>query len=132
LSLKPSEICKVFGVETRVQIIELLKNKGPLGANEIADLLNITPPAVSQHLKILKHADIVRSERNGYWIPYSLNLDVLAHYQQKITKICSCECHRHHNTENLHHLDNLDINELENYKKQLESKIKYIENILDK
>lgn len=77
MGLDPSEIFKVLGVETRVRIIELLKSKGPLGANNIAETLGITPSAVSQHLKILRQAGLVRSERKGYWIPYSINVEAL-------------------------------------------------------
>jgi len=73
----PSEMFKVLAVETRVKIIELLKSKGPLGAKNIAGLVGITPAAVSQHLKILRQAGLVRSERKGYWIPYSIDEEAL-------------------------------------------------------
>ena len=70
MNVEPFEIFKVVSVETRVKITELLKGQGPLGAKGIAATIGITTAAVSQHLKILKHAGLVRSERNGYWIPY--------------------------------------------------------------
>jgi len=44
---------KALAVETRVKIIDLLKPEGPLGAKKIAELVGITPAAVSQYLKIL-------------------------------------------------------------------------------
>jgi DNA-binding transcriptional ArsR family regulator len=70
---KQADLFKVLGVDKRIRIIELLKQKGPLGANEMSEMLGITPSAVSQHLKILKHAGLVRNERKGYWIPYEIN-----------------------------------------------------------
>ena len=70
---KRAEIFKVLSVDTRIRIIEILKQKGPLGANEMSEMLGITPSAVSQHLKILKHAGLVRNERKGYWIPYDID-----------------------------------------------------------
>jgi DNA-binding transcriptional ArsR family regulator len=73
MNLEPSEMFKALAVETRVKIIELLKSEGPLGAKKIAELVGVTPAAVSQHLKILRQAGFVRSERNGYWIPYSID-----------------------------------------------------------
>ena len=73
MSLEPAEMFKALAVETRVKIIDLLKSEGPLGAKKISELLGVTPAAVSQHLKILKQAGFVRSERNGYWIPYSID-----------------------------------------------------------
>ena len=67
--IEPAEIFKVLSVETRVKIIELLKANGALGVKEISERLGLSSPAVSQHLKILKQAGLVRSERRGYWIP---------------------------------------------------------------
>ena len=73
MNIEPSEMFKVLGVETRVKIIDLLKSQGPLGAKKIAEMVGVTTAAASQHLKILKQAGFVRSERNGYWIPYSID-----------------------------------------------------------
>lgn len=92
MGLDPSEMFKVLGVETRVRIIELLKSKGPLGANNIAEALGITPAAVSQHLKILRQAGLVRSERKGYWIPYSINVEALEDCRSILNEVCTCGC----------------------------------------
>ena len=69
METKQADLFKVLGVNTRIRIIELLKQKGPLGANEMSEMLGITPSAVSQHLKILKHAGLVRNERKGIGYP---------------------------------------------------------------
>lgn len=90
--IEPAEIFKVLSVETRVKIIELLKAKGALGVKEIADKLGITPPAVSQHLKILKQAGLVRSERQGYWIPYSINEEAMEGCRELLNEVCTCGC----------------------------------------
>ena len=90
--LEPVEFLKVLAVESRVKIIELLKTQGPLGVKELAKLLGISPPAVSQHLRILRHAGFVRRERKGYWLPYSLNEDTLDKCGQKLLEICTCGC----------------------------------------
>ena len=92
MKLEPSEIFKVLGVETRVKIIELLKSKGPLGATSIAELVGITPAAVSQHLKILRQAGLVRSERQGYWIPYTIDEEALENCREVLTEVCTCGC----------------------------------------
>lgn len=92
MRLDPSEMFKVLGVETRVRIIELLKSKGPFGANNIAEALGITPAAVSQHLKILRQAGLVRSERKGYWIPYSINVEALEDCRSILNEVCTCGC----------------------------------------
>ncbi len=83
---------KILGVENRIRIIELLKEKGPLGVNELSETVGITPSAVSQHLKILRHAGLVRNERKGYWIPYKVNEEALEQCQELLSKVCSCGC----------------------------------------
>ena len=83
---------KVLGVETRVKIVELLKEKGELGSTDISEKLGITPAAVSQHLKVLKQAGLVTCRRDGYFIPYSLNEEALEQYQKEFTEVCSCVC----------------------------------------
>ena len=90
--VKPAEIFKVLSVETRVKIIDLLKANGALGVKDISEKLGITPPAVSQHLKILKQAGLVRSERQGYWIPYSINEEAMEDCREILNEVCSCGC----------------------------------------
>ena len=92
MNLEPIEMFKALAVETRVKIIDLLKSEGPLGAKKISELLGVTPAAVSQHLKILKQAGFVRSERNGYWIPYSIDEKTLNNCREVLTEICTCGC----------------------------------------
>jgi DNA-binding transcriptional ArsR family regulator len=89
---KQAELFKVFAVDSRIRIIELLKQKGPLGANEMSEMLGITPSAVSQHLKILKHAGLVRDERKGYWIPYEIDPVALEKCGELLSSICTCGC----------------------------------------
>ena len=92
MKLDPSEMFKVLGVETRVKIIELLKSKGPLGAKNIAEVFGITPAAVSQHLKVLRQAGLVRNERKGYWIPYSIDEEALENCRCILNEVCTCGC----------------------------------------
>ncbi len=82
----------MLSVETRVKIIELLKGQGPLGAKEIAATIGITTAAVSQHLKILKQAGLVRSERKGYWIPYTIDEKAMENCRQILNEVCTCGC----------------------------------------
>ena len=89
---KQADLFKVLGVDKRIRIIELLKQKGPLGANEMSEMLGITPSAVSQHLKILKHAGLVRNERKGYWIPYEIDPDAVEKCGEFLSSVCTCGC----------------------------------------
>jgi DNA-binding transcriptional ArsR family regulator len=92
MKIEPFEIFKVLGVDTRVKIIEILKTQGPLGAKDIAAAIGISTAAVSQHLKILKQAGLVRSERKGYWIPYSIDEKAMENCRQILTEVCTCGC----------------------------------------
>lgn len=89
---KQAELFKALGVESRIRIIELLKQKGPLGVNELAETLGITPSAVSQHLKVLRFAGLVRSERKGYWLPYQIEPAALEHCGELLNEVCTCGC----------------------------------------
>ena len=43
-----------------------------LTAGEIADRFSMSKPAISKHLQILEHAGLVRSEKSGQFVTYSL------------------------------------------------------------
>ncbi len=89
---KQAQFFKVLSVESRIRIIDLLKQQGPLGANELSKALGITPSAVSQHLKVLRYAGLVQSERKGYWLPYKIDANALNQCQEFLTEVCTCGC----------------------------------------
>ena len=82
---------KILSVDKRIEIIELLKQE-PISVGAIAESLGITQSAVSQHLRILKGADLVEDQRRGYWIYYALNRDTLEKCRQRLNRICTCGC----------------------------------------
>jgi len=86
-----AELFKILSVDKRIEIIELLK-KGDTSVNAMAEALGITQSAVSQHLRVLKAAGVVKNKRQGYWIYYSLNKDVLEKCRQRLNRICNCGC----------------------------------------
>lgn len=86
-----ADLFKILSVDKRIEIIEILK-KEPMNVNSLADNLGVTQSAVSQHLRVLKAAGLVKDERQGYWINYSLNKDVLEKCRQRLNRICTCGC----------------------------------------
>jgi DNA-binding transcriptional ArsR family regulator len=88
---KSAELFKILSVDKRIEIIELLK-KEAMSVNVLAEALGITQSAVSQHLRVLKGAGLVKDERQGYWIYYSLNRDTLEKCRQRLNSICTCGC----------------------------------------
>jgi DNA-binding transcriptional ArsR family regulator len=73
-----SEIFKVFSDPTRLRLVKLLSDhRGALCVNALADRLNVSQSAVSQHLRVLRQAGLVRSDRHGSSVHYSLNQERL-------------------------------------------------------
>lgn len=83
-----TEIFKVLSVEARVQIIRLLNQNGPMCVSDLATALDMSPSAVSQHLKIMRLAGLVRNERQGLWIAYNVDPEALDKCCRKVIKIC--------------------------------------------
>lgn len=86
-----ADLFKILSVDKRIEIILLLK-KAPTSVNVMAEALGVTQSAVSQHLRVLRSAGLVKDERQGYWIYYSLNHDALEKYRQILNQICTCGC----------------------------------------
>ncbi len=58
---------------TRRSIIEMLANAGELSATDISERFQITPPAISQHLKVLRDSNLVRVEKRAQQRIYQIN-----------------------------------------------------------
>lgn len=66
---------KVLADEQRREILVMLKG-GRMSAGEIAEALNITPAALSYHLKQLKGAELVIEYKQKNFIYYEINATV--------------------------------------------------------
>ena len=88
----PSELFRVLGVDTRLKILRLLQAEGPTGVKRIAELLGITPSAVSQHMKVLRQAGLASKRRSGYWVPYSVDEEGLDACCCMLIETCTCGC----------------------------------------
>lgn len=81
-----ARLLKVLSVDNRVRIVRLLKGRA-LCVNALATRLNVTPGAVSQHLRVLRDAGLVIDERRGYYVHYRLNEETLAAWRAEINKL---------------------------------------------
>lgn len=68
-------IFKVLSDKQRRDILVMLKD-GRMSAGEIAEKLNVTPAALSYHLKLLKGADLVMEYKSKNYIYYEINTSV--------------------------------------------------------
>ena len=74
---------KALCEDVRLKIIELLMDR-ELCVCEVMELLNLSQPAVSHHMKILKQVDLVKDRRNGRWVFYSLNKERFAQFEHML------------------------------------------------
>jgi ArsR family transcriptional regulator len=74
-----AEVAKALGDPVRVQLIDVLrKHAGKVCVCELVALFELSQPTVSHHLKVLRQAGLVGSERQGLWAYYYVIPDALA------------------------------------------------------
>jgi ArsR family transcriptional regulator, repressor of sdpIR and other operons len=73
--LRSEQIFRALADPNRRRILSMLKS-GSLSAGEIAEEFPISMASLSHHYGVLKAADLIRSERRGQRIVYSLNTTV--------------------------------------------------------
>lgn len=82
---------KALGDATRLRIVRALQ-MGPLSVSDLAELLEHDLGGVSHHLRVLYHADIVETRREGKYIYYSLNPRWLGQKRRKPRGILDFGC----------------------------------------
>ena len=73
-----SRIFRVLGDETRAQIVYALAQADRLCVCDIAQIVGLSLPAVSHHLRVLRELDIARASKEGKMVFYSLADDHVA------------------------------------------------------
>lgn len=72
---KMSKLLSIAGNQVRLKILFLLKMENELCPCDLADILEMSVPAISQHIRKIKDAGIITSRREGQTLYYSLNED---------------------------------------------------------
>jgi ArsR family transcriptional regulator, arsenate/arsenite/antimonite-responsive transcriptional repressor len=71
-------IAKALADPVRLQLVDVLRrHAGKVCVCELVPLFDLSQPTVSHHLKVLREAGIVGSERRGLWAYYYVNPDSL-------------------------------------------------------
>ncbi|MEW6663552.1 MAG: ArsR/SmtB family transcription factor [Bacillota bacterium] len=83
---KLAEFFRALSDETRLKILHMLSSQ-EMCVCEIIDRLQMSQPAVSHHLKILRQAGLVNDNRDGKWIYYSINAPMLEMYFASFTNV---------------------------------------------
>jgi ArsR family transcriptional regulator, arsenate/arsenite/antimonite-responsive transcriptional repressor len=71
-------VAKALGDPIRMQLVDVLrKHAGKVCVCELVPLFDLSQPTVSHHLKVLREAGIVGSERQGLWAYYYVEPDAV-------------------------------------------------------
>jgi ArsR family transcriptional regulator, arsenate/arsenite/antimonite-responsive transcriptional repressor len=77
-AVRMAEIAKALGDPVRLQLVDVLRrHAGKVCVCELVPLFDLSQPTVSHHLKVLRQAGIVGSEREGLWAYYYVIPDAL-------------------------------------------------------
>jgi ArsR family transcriptional regulator, arsenate/arsenite/antimonite-responsive transcriptional repressor len=89
-------IAKALGDPIRLQLVDVLrKHAGKVCVCELVPLFDLSQPTVSHHLKVLRDAGIVASERQGLWAYYYVLPEALDELAEWLPGCCppeSCGC----------------------------------------
>ncbi|WP_066307001.1 helix-turn-helix transcriptional regulator [Bacillus sp. FJAT-29814] len=92
---RAAAVLKLLGDKTRLTIIGILKQR-ECCVCEFLEVFDMSQPSISQHLRKLKDAGLVKEDRRGQWIYYSLNQqselyglieDILEHVPEQTDQI---------------------------------------------
>tara|TARA_R110002073_G_scaffold63391_1_gene158730 strand:+ start:17157 stop:17528 length:372 start_codon:yes stop_codon:yes gene_type:complete len=72
---KTTKLLSITGSDVRLKILFLLNMENELCPCDLADILKMSVPAVSQHIRKIKDAGIITARREGQTLYYSLNED---------------------------------------------------------
>lgn len=81
------DIFQALGDKNRRGIIELLAKKGQLSSSDISNNFQISAPAISQHLKVLREARLVSMEKKAQQRIYKINPDAVDEIQKWLKKL---------------------------------------------
>lgn len=65
-------ILKLLGDKTRLKIVSLIKQR-ECCVCEFVEMFQMSQPSISQHIRKLKDAQLIKETRRGQWIFYSIN-----------------------------------------------------------
>jgi ArsR family transcriptional regulator len=80
-------LCKALCHPTRVKIIQYLKQVDQCICGTIVDILPLSQSTVSQHLKVLKEADLIRGVIDGPRTSYCLNKEIFNQFKKMAAEL---------------------------------------------
>jgi DNA-binding transcriptional ArsR family regulator len=77
---------KAMADENRMKILTMLLDSD-LCVGALAAKLGVSKPAVSQHLRVLRKAGLVRGEKRGYWTHYMVDRQAIIQIAEELKKV---------------------------------------------
>jgi len=87
---KITKILKALSDENRIRIICLLKTKKDSCVCELREVIGLSQPTVSSHLKILENAGLISYRKEGQWVNYYINKNLDANTLNIINSTIDC------------------------------------------
>ncbi|MBE3113208.1 MAG: winged helix-turn-helix transcriptional regulator [Actinobacteria bacterium] len=86
---KITRVLKALADENRIRILYLLSERKDLCVCEIREVIGLSQPTISSHLKLLENNELVTFNKDGKWVNYSMNPDLNVKLKQMLNDIFS-------------------------------------------
>lgn len=86
-----SEILRAIAHPLRMRILEFIDNNANINVNKIYNTLKLEQSITSQHLRILRDAGLVNTNRDGKYVHYTVNYDKIAHVVNSVDEFLEYE-----------------------------------------
>ena len=81
---------KALSDESRVKICKTLYHNDSLCACNLLEMVDCKQATLSHHMKVLTDSGLVESAKDGKWMHYTLNKELLNELMSFISKPCKC------------------------------------------
>ena len=85
------DLMRALAHPLRLRILEYIDDEGETNVNKIYRSLNIEQSITSQHLRVLRLADVVQCERDGKMVVYKIKYDVVTKAERALNNFLSKE-----------------------------------------
>ena len=79
-------LMKALAHPLRLKILEYIDSQGVINVNRIYNTLNIEQSVTSQHLRLLRMAGVVNANKEGKFVHYDINYDILSKAERAVNR----------------------------------------------
>jgi len=84
-------LVKALAHPLRLKILEYIDSQGIINVNKIYNTLMIEQSVTSQHLRLLRLAGVVNAQKEGKFVHYNINYDILVKAQKAVNNFLAAE-----------------------------------------